>query len=261
MQITLSYTDGSSITLPPEFALDDWNVSTQRASVRLPGRVGPVPAGRAYAKPRQLRLSATYEGLSQSDAEQLDRTYRSYLVGRGPIKLKRYSEADRYIVVRCTRVASDPHRGHFGGRVATLSYDLEAADPFWYATALEQHVRQCAAVYDCWTITNPGGLRFQQAKVTFTARTNGVINPSLHNGNGGALVRYTGTLNAGQSVVLDGDTRTAIIGASNVLPSVNGAWQADGFWLMPGDNPLTYQDDAASSHACTCTIEWRPAWW
>jgi hypothetical protein len=261
MQIILACPDGSTATLPREFALDDWQLSLQRASVRLPGRVGALPAGRAYAQPRSLRLTGTFEGLSQNDAEQLARAYRGLLVGRGPIQLKRWADADRYITVRCTRAHDNLHRGHFQGRVATLSFDLEAADPFWYAAGPQVVERECSAGYDRWTVTNPGGLRLQQTKVTFTAREDGVLNPSLHNGNGGYLVRYSGTLNAGESVVLDGGAGTATKGGDNVRSLINTRWITDGFPVTPGTNIFTYQDDEQSSHACTVMIEWRPAWW
>lgn len=261
MQIVLTHPDGSTVTLPPEFALDDWQLSLQRASMALPGRVGPIPTGRRYAKPRGLRLTGTFEGVDQTNAEQLARTYRGLLVGRGPIQLIRWAEADRYITVRCTRAHDNLHRGHFRGRVATLSFDLEAADPFWYAVGPQVVERECSAGYDRWTVTNPGGLRLQQTKVTFTAREDGVLNPSLHNGNGGYLVRYSGTLNAGESVVLDGGAGTAMKGEDNVRLLVNTQWITSGFPVTPGTNIFTYQDDEQSGHACTVTIEWRPAWW
>lgn len=268
MQIQLTYQDGTSITLPPEFALDDAQLSTQRATVRLPGRVGLLPTGRAYAKPRTLRLSGTFEGLSQLDAEQLARTYRGYLLGRGPIKLKRWADADRYITVRCTKAHDDPHRGRFRGRLTTLSFDLEAADPFWYAAQVKQIVRECPNTYDRWVVNNPGGLRFQQVKVTLEPIGDGsvLVNPSLHNGNGGWKLRYNGTLATASNFILtaDGETRTAYLEhepANNAYPNMNAQWQVDGFPLMPGDNPITYQDEAGSSGLCRVTIEWHPAWW
>jgi phage-related protein len=261
LQITLTYPDGSTATLPPGFALDDWQLSLQRPSIYLPNRVGPLPAGRNLAQLRRLRLTGTFEELDQPGAERVARHLRGLLVGRGPVQLRRWAEADRYITVRCTRAHDNPHRGAFRGRVATISFDLEAADPFWYATEPATDERQCSEAYDRWEVLNSAGLPQTQTIVTFTARVNGVINPLLHNGAGGYLVRYTGTLNEGESVVIDGATKTALKGSTDVRSAINAQWITDGFPFTPGRNILTYQDGENSSHACTVTIEWRPAWW
>lgn len=261
--IRLVYADGSTFDLPANFALDDETLSTRRAAFTPPGRVGSLPVDRRLAEPRRLRLTGTFEGVTREDAEALATLYRGALVDRGPITLYRRAGGDRYITVRCVRVRDDPHRGRFGGRVWTIEFDLVADDPFWYAASPSVVTRSVSAGYDRWTVTNPGGVPYQQAKITFTARSNGVVNPSLHTSQGGYVAQYLGTLNAGESVVLDGVARTAVKtpGNVNVLGAVNAAWRADGFPLQPGDNILTYQDDTGSSHACDVIVEWSPAWW
>lgn len=261
MPIRLEYPDATYVDLPENFALDSQSVSLRRTSLRLPGRVGQLPVERPYAEVRRLTVTGVFEGVSADDAESLARLYRGYFLGKLPIKLYRRAGDDKYITIRAVRVADDPQRGRFQGRVCKLTYELEAADPFWYASALTTLTRQVSAAYDRWEITNPGGVAYQQVKVTFTARSGTVINPSLHNSQGGFVAAYTGSLLAGESVVLDGEARTATKGSTNVLALVNAQWQAEGFPLQPGTNILTYQDAATSSHACNVTISWRPAHW
>lgn len=260
MPIRLVYADGSTFELPANFALDDESLTTRRAAFAPPGAVASLPIDRRLAEPRRLRLTGTFEGVTKEDAEALVALYRGALVDRGPVKLFR---SGRYIMVRCIRVRDDPHRGRFGGRVWTIEFELVADDPFWYASVPTVVTRSVASGYDRWTVTNPGGVPYQQAKITFHARSGTVVNPSLHTSQGGYIAAYTGSLNAGESVVLDGMARTAIKqpGGVNVLPAVNAGWHADGFPLFPGVQDVTYQDDPSSSHACDVTIEWTPAWW
>ncbi len=253
---------GTEITsLPPEFALDDWNVSLVRPSTFLPNRKTITIAGRNRMKPRQLKLSATFEDCTQQEAEERARIYRGLLLGKGPFKLWRWSNADRYITVRCTGANDNLHRGHFQGKVVSMSFDLEAADPFWYATSPHTYSRDCDSLYDRWELTNTSGQRMQTASVVFVTESNNTENPSLHNGIGGSRVAYDGILNEGDVLKFDQEEEKVFLNNAEIEQGFNADWLKHGFVIHRGTNILTYQDEGLNESGCQVFVEWVPKWW
>ena len=86
--------------------------------------------------------------------------------------------------------------------------------------------------------------------------TGQATNPSITNLTTNTEMRYTGTIAAGQTLVVDCLNQTAMIGTADVSRYLSGDWLT----LVPGSNQLQYEttsdDDAQSS-----TLSWNGVIW
>lgn len=127
---------GKKILLPPEFALDDYDLGKDVPGVVLPGKDGRLVYEHLQRlEPVTLRASGSLFCGNAENADQTAGELRSLLMGqKEPIWLKRYEGADRFIRVRCTRINHNPHRGRYRAGLFTFNIGLQADDPFWYSS-------------------------------------------------------------------------------------------------------------------------------
>lgn len=77
------------------------------------------------------------------------------------------------------------------------------------------------------------------------------VNPSLSDATSNTMIKYNGTVSAGQTLVIDIQNRTALLNGVNVIPNVEGDWLR----LAVGMNRLSYL--ANNGDAPDSKLEWR----
>lgn len=226
MQIELILNDGlgESILLPPELALDGYTMKKE-----IPGTIIPGKSGRRTFKhlqrlePTTLRASGTIECFNKQEADDLAALYRSKLVSEDVMWLKRFEGANKYIKVQCTDIDHNPHRGHFGARVFTLTATFQADDPYWYSTEYNQ-VKQDVVFTPPITmlrVENKGGVKAHPMIWIYGKNAGGLHtkNPKLTNYTTGLTLEYTGEIKQNEFLVFDTEKRKALFVGNNVLQS------------------------------------------
>lgn len=205
---------GERVLLPPELALDDFELGVDIPGVEVPGRHGR----RQYrhlrrVEPRTIRASGTIKGIDKNEADELADIYRGVLLGSSDMWLKRYEGADKHIKVSCTRINHNYHRGRFSGSLFTMSIVFDADDPFWYTSAYVEvtesvtftpPVTMLAVINKGTVYTNP------MIWITGTSAGVNTKNPKLTNYTTGIRVQYIGELAAGHQLILNTEDRLAI---------------------------------------------------
>lgn len=282
VEITLDSGRGETILLPEEFGLEPEEIPYHTASVEIPGRPGEYEYRSARRLGvRTLRASAILEGATRDQADTLADDLRARLIG-GPLWIRREAGAERFIVATCASVSTDPHRGYHERRLRTVTAQFTALRPYWRGN-VQVASRSVTASPTTWTVIQPGTAPIQVPVVRITA-TEQVVNPALEHAGTGARLWFRGVLLAGQSLVARAEPNLAyrglvslatvqslwgvtyaedeaaepVSGAEPVIHQMGAEWLDDGFWLVPGENAITYRDDAASSHRAVVEITWRP---
>lgn len=283
VQIVLDGGRGQTVLLPESFRLEAEEAPYVTSSVEIAGQDGEheFPSARRLA-PRPLRASAVLVGVSQADADRLAEELRAKLLG-GPLWIYPEAGASRFIRAHCDRVTVDRVPGHYRGTVRQITCQFTALRPFWRDASIQTVTRQVSESPETWTVTQPGTSQVQAPVVRITARAP-LVNPVLEHQGTGARIAYRGALLTGQSLVTRSDPCLAyrgvvslqtvrdlwgvtyaedhaaepVPGAEPVIHQMAEEWLDDGFWLVPGENVLTYRDDASSSHQATIEITWRP---
>lgn len=265
MRIEIATESGEVIWLPEALAFDEEELSLEVPAQELPGLDGALEYGElARMRQRLFTLTGLLEAASAQEADALAEQLRAALVGGGLLKIRRYDQADRYIRARAVGVRRDYHRGYFGGRVFALEVRLLANDPWWYATTEQSVLKSVSVPGTIWQVTQPGTARLQQVRLEITCRagsTGNLVNPQVENLDTGDVASWNGSIAPGQTLVLDGEERTATLGASNVFSGTGEAWRAVGFRLRPGVNNLRFTDDPTSNHAADIRLVWRPRYY
>ena len=144
----------------------------------------------------------------------------------------------RFVYAICTGTAFPeynagraPHRG------ATFSLEFTAGDPFWYsATEAEDHK---IGTTTTWTITNAGKVR-TPVRIHITAVSAPALDVKVTNTTTGLYMRYRGSIDTGESVVMDGEQYSCKNNGTNDLNQFEGSF----FLLEVGINNLTYSGPA-----------------
>ena len=88
-------------------------------------------------------------------------------------------------------------------------------------------------VYPIWEINGPA------------------VNPEIENVETGVIFKYTGSINASQTLTVDTLAKTASLNGVNVLNNLSGSW----LYLEPGNNRIVYTTDNVG--ALPCTLKWQ----
>lgn len=113
-----------------------------------------------------------------------------------------------------------------------------------------------------WTIQAPdaalpleyAGTVPAPAQIQFTASA-AILAPSFDDGI--RRLAYSGGMNAGQVLVIDGTARRVTLNGADVTAQASGDYPQ----LMPGANTLRFHDDFDSSHQGAAIVRWRARWW
>ncbi len=137
--------------------------------------------------------------------------------------------------------------------VGSFKLKLSAPDPFELAST---------PTTDVWNVTASGQTRQETGggnaeslpKISIVA-SGDVIDPKIDDGT--RSMQYSGTVAAGETLVIDAAQRTATLEGEDVLPYMTGDFPL----ISPEGTTLTYTDDPASSHTATVTVEFKNRWW
>lgn len=88
-------------------------------------------------------------------------------------------------------------------------------------------------VYPIWEINGPA------------------VNPEIENVETGIIFKYTGSINASQTLTVDTLAKTASLNGVNVLNNLSGSW----LYLEPGNNRIVYTTENAG--ALPSTLKWQ----
>ncbi len=113
-----------------------------------------------------------------------------------------------------------------------------------------------------WTVTASGqtqaassaGTVYAKPKLSLVA-TGTIVDPTFS--DGARILAYSGTVQDGETLVLDAATGSATLEGSDVTPYTTGVFPR----ISPEGVTLTYADDAGSSHTAQVTITFRNRWW
>ncbi len=187
-----------------------------------------------------------------------------------PLAFKLPGQVDRFVNARCRRRSPVIDNAYALG-FARFAIEFYASDPRIYATTLTSLSATLPTV--------SGGLAFPAAapfvfgssgsggaiaatnsgtfETPWTATFNGpLVAPTLSHTGQGKTLAFTGTLAAGETLVLDSAAKTVLLnGTASRYSWLTAASQW--FTIEPGSNPLAF---AGASGTGSCTVTFRSAW-
>jgi Siphovirus-type tail component, C-terminal domain len=138
-------------------------------------------------------------------------------------------------------------------RVASFRLILLSEDRFERSIEFHQETLIITASGNDIEVENAGSAD-SLPTLTLTA-TGELVDPAISDGTN--TLSWSGTLSAGDTLVLDCDAHRAIKnGSENVLASMSGQWPT----LPPGETTLTYSDDISSSHSASLVVGYYDFW-
>lgn len=248
MRMAIITEAGQTVLLPESVALDDAELSVSMPASTIPGKHGRRRyKGLQRVEPRPLRASGILMGWTREEAEELAETYRSLLIGK-EFQLKRYAEADRFIVVECTRIFTDYLRGRYRAEAQLLEFQFEASDPFWYGPELTANKTSAGR----WNVTNAGTWQASpKLTLTFAGTLEQVV---LRNHTTDQEVAI-GNVASGDTVVIDTEEFEIRKNGNNILHLAGDSFLVQGFQLEPGENDVRATVQAGSLSNIEMSIE------
>jgi hypothetical protein len=173
----------------------------------------------------------------------------------GRVRLDRSLAEGRHVNFEITLIAADPRRYALAEQSVTFGVNVAPATghgivfplAFDFDFGSEGEITGGTPVQVAGTVETPP---------TFTFR-GPCTSPSITNVTTGKTWRYTGSLLAGETLVVDIDAATVMLGGTgNRYYLVDPA--SDWWMLVPGQNVLTYA--AAGAGTGDVTVKWRSAW-
>jgi hypothetical protein len=173
----------------------------------------------------------------------------------GRVRFDRSRAEGRHVNFEIPLIAADPRRYALAEQSVTFGVNVAPATGHGFTFPLvfdfdfgsEGEITGGTPVQVAGTVETPP---------TFTFR-GPCTGPSITNVTTGKTWRYTGSLLAGETLVVDIDAATVLLGGTgNRYYLVDPA--SDWWMLIPGQNVLTYA--AAGAGTGDVTVKWRPAW-
>lgn len=205
---------------------------TRDNTEEIPGRHGEIDFGSEFGSDMMELEVATDDGLTAEELESTKRTLASKL---NP------AVGERDLVFEYEKDKS--YKVKYAGRIPLDRYPtwMKFVIPFKILNPFANAVTE-KSLTGSGTITNEG--TFETGFVIEIAGA--VTNPSVVIGD--VTLTYTGTIAAGQTLIIDTDAQTAKIGSNNAMAGYNGVFPL----LQPGS-----VDVVAGSNV---SIRWRDKW-
>lgn len=205
---------------------------TRENTEEIPGRHGEIDFGTEFRSDMMELEVATDDGLTPEEVEALKRTLAGKLnptIGERELVLA--YEMDKSYKVK------------YAGRIPLDRYPtwMKFVIPFKLTDPMSDAIGEKVRV-GSGTITNEG--TFETGLIIEISGA--ATNPSLT--IGGVTLAYTGTIAAGQKLIIDTEKQTAKIGSTNAMAGYNGEFPL----LQPGSVSVT-----AGSNV---TIRWKDRW-
>lgn len=162
---------------------------------------------------------------------------------------------------RCLRVASDVEAGLPASAEISMGFELDAGP--WHGAARSETITLDTSPKS-QAVTNGGNAIQRDVVLTVTAVGSAISDVTIENVTAGhvSAVRYTGSIAAGQALVLDcgaGTVRNHGVDDYARLMLLAGHTMREWLRLAPGSNPIqvTYTGGGAAS---TCILAYHDAW-
>ena len=243
---------GSTVLLPSEIAIDEYEVSKTLSSTVLPGRDGVRENKNLHrVDTGVIRASGSFMCASKEAAEETALYYKSLLLDKKGLHV-RYNHWDTYLIANCVRVIAILNRGRYGGRLLTLDFLFEVTIPYWFAVESKTVTDTGIEI----EIENEGGI-WTPAIVEIKADGLNLVNPKITNTTNDLEIEYNETVPNGDTIIFDSERRTAELEGSNVLKDVGTMFLIKGFVLAPGENVLTVEKTSGSHEV---KVRFRERW-
>lgn len=213
---------------------EDIMPAVRESTEQVPGRDGEIEFG-AELSARGLELRAASQGgLTAAQKTALKRVVAAWLrPALGVFGIAWEDAPDRYLEVRVAGAIQPEEYADY----LEFTIPLKAPRPFYLGPTLN-------TMSGSGTATSAGGV---EAPATVTIR-GAVTNPSVT--VAGATFTWTGTVGAGDTLVVDGERMTVTFNGANAISGFSGTFPT----LQPGDNTIT----APAQGSMTTT--WRDRW-
>ena len=206
--------------------------STKEENEEIPGRHGEINLETKF-QPRILELHvASLDGLTASEKESIKRTFSKYLNPvQGTNNLAFSNDLEKMYLVK------------YAGKIDLTQYAdwMEFVIPFKMANPYIVGAFENLQV-GSGTLTNAGNI---EAPLTISI-VGPITNPSITIGS--STLSYTGTISAGQTLVIDTGKTTVKLAGVNVFNNYNRVFPK----LQPGDTNVTASNQV--------TFIWRNRW-
>lgn len=264
-----------AVDLVEDDATDTFVLTGRSALVELPNGAYD-PDGSAYVGlPREFKRVFLFTG---SEAETIQAQLDAFLVevghGRRLLVAETREEERRQTWAKGQEVELEYGPGEVGMQRVTATFQV--AYPFWLATADEPiyldsgydfdagwtfdsgqvEVVSITALPDTFSITNEGGLDVYRGTVSIAPEAGGAIGDfTLRNNTTGHEFSYSGSLTAGDDLVVDFLTKTVRLSGVDAYDDFNiAADTLDWMALALGENSFVL---TGASITGTVTLRWR----
>ena len=262
--------DGTAIDLDTIAGLDLPDLRTN--DVARSGAHGTF-VGADWANGRTITMELEAFGLTAAALEATIAPLLAAFVPTGSealLAFKLPGQVDRFVNARCRRRGWLIDNEYAMGN-ANISVEFYASDPRIYAATLTSLSATLPTVSGGLTFPAAAPFVFGSAgsggaiaannsgtfETPWTATFSGpLVAPALTHTGQGKTLALTGTLAAGETLVLDSAAKTVMLnGTASRYSWLTAASQW--FTLEPGSNPLAF---AGASGAGSCTVTFRSAW-
>lgn len=155
------------------------------------------------------------------------------------------------------------HPRNVVGNVWDLTAEFTTPEPFWLSTSLSTVSASLTPTELSRQVAiEVGGAWVVWPYITVSAVGAHVTNPKVTHPSG-RYWEYSGTLSAGQTLVVDPVELTAKIGTTSVLGNINLSWfdPYDRLYLAPVDRSLTFSASSIGSGGrADIVLTWRRRW-
>ena len=228
--VFLTRFSGATYTPPRSLTVHGFSRPRVVPLIDLAGRDGAVVSRRSQLEPRRGALQGTLRAATWTDAQALLNALLAAMQD-APLQLRLGSATGRFITVWPENVDDTATT-----RPAwlTVNVPLVAPDPYFYAHA-ETWDSLGAASQSVWN----AGDAIVEPLIRIVGGTGSASAITIGNTTTGQSVTFSGTVSAGQVLLIDPVRRTATRAGVGVLTLMNQPFRVSGFRLNPGANTIT----------------------
>jgi phage-related protein len=203
-----------------------------------------------YVLPKST--AGVYGGIEQLDTN-ID--YLSGLFGRRGQKVLKRIMADGTERTATAEIMQSISFNRSNPGAVKFAVEFLLTDPFFYGTTATTETIEVDGT-ETWTHSNPGTAPNMKAEITFTGP---LTSPKILNNTTGVWVQYNGTINTGDTVIIDCANFTCMLEGETALTSFRHGGDMNWFPIEPGDNNMVLTC-TGSSAGSAASISYYPAY-
>lgn len=239
--------EGASTFLDLSSYIEDWKPGKKyRMSrfivARRPGIIIPATEHDSVA----IKMSGTIYGTTPTTART---AWDAFLQALNESEKDLYLYDDRFL-----RVYLDSQNHEYVAALRAIKFDLSftAQSPFSFYAQKYRSQQSISASPTSFTVTNNGSA-YSKPKITFVAGGSDIVSCTIENLTTGQTWSFTGTVVAGNSLIVDFDLVTLTNNGVDSIASSVGDYPQ--FRLNPGANSLKF-----TGTNCTIKVDWYDRW-